>query len=57
VLTHRRLALGADPAETARQPRWHGDPFHLGDCIEAIHNRRDHALARTHPTREGPNLN
>jgi len=58
-LTHRRLALGADPAETARQPRWHGDPFHLGDCIEAIQDRRDHALRRTHPTRQGssPSLN
>ncbi len=53
-LTHRRLALGADPTETARQPRWHGDPFHLGDCIEAIQARRDHALQRTHPTRNGP---
>jgi hypothetical protein len=56
-LTHRRLALGANPAETARQPRWHGDPFHLGDCIEAIQTRRDDALTRTHPTREGPSLN
>ncbi len=56
-LADRRLALGADPAETARQPRWHGDPFHLGDCIEAIQTRRDHALRRTHPTREGPSPN
>ena len=31
-LTDRRLALGADPDETRNQPRWHGDPFHLGDC-------------------------
>ncbi len=56
-LTDRRLALGADPAETARQPRWHGDPLHLGDCIEAIQTRRDQALARTRPTRGGPSPN
>ena len=45
------LALGADPHETARQPRWHGDPAHLGDCIDATQARRDHALRRTNPTR------
>ncbi len=56
-LTDRRLALGADPTETARQPRWHGDPFHLGDCIEAIQTRRDHALTRTNPTRNSPSPN
>ena len=58
-LTHRRLTLGANPDETRNQPRWHGDPFHLGDCIEAIQHRRDQALQRTHPTRDrpSPNLN
>jgi hypothetical protein len=53
-LTNRRLDLGADPDETSRQPRWHGDPLHLGDCIEAIEARRDAALRRTNPTRDAP---
>ncbi len=53
-VTDRRLALGADPHETARQPRWHGDPLHLDDCITAIHSRRDAALQRTTPTRAAP---
>jgi hypothetical protein len=59
-LTQRRLALGADPHETSRQPRWHGDPAHLGDCIDAIQARRDRALRRTVPTTRSdpaPNLN
>lgn len=51
TLTQRRLHLGADPHETSRQPRWHGDPAHLGDCIDAIQARRDAALRRTIPTR------
>jgi hypothetical protein len=56
-LTTRRLALGANPTETSRQPRWHGDPLHLADCIDAILTRRAQALARTHPTRTGPSPN
>jgi hypothetical protein len=54
TLTRRRLALGADPDETARQPRWHGDPANLADCIDAILSRRRQALQRTHPTRGTP---
>ncbi len=54
LVTTRRLALGADPDETARQPRWHGDPLHLHDCITAIQSRRDAALQRTTPTRAAP---
>jgi hypothetical protein len=53
-LTDRRLALGANPTETSRQPRWHGDPLHLADCIQAILTRRRQALARTTPPRNGP---
>jgi hypothetical protein len=56
-LTARRLALGANPQETARQPRWTGDPAHLADCIDAIQARRDAALRRTRPTGAPPNLN
>ena len=53
-LTHRRLDLGADPHETARQPRWQGDPLHLADCLTAIQSRRHQALKRTTPTHYDP---
>ena len=53
-LAARRLALGADPDETGRQPRWQGDLLHLGDCIAALEARRDQALRRTHPTGAPP---
>ncbi len=54
TLAQRRLALGADPAETARQPRWHGDVLLLGDAIDAVLARRHLALRRTQPTKTPP---
>ena len=49
-LTQRRLHLGADPEETARMPRWQGDPLQLGYICDALISRRDAALQRTQPT-------
>ena len=49
-LTQRRLHLGADPHETARMPRWQGDPLQLAYICDALVTRRDNALQRTHPT-------
>ena len=49
-LTQRRLHLGADPHETARMPRWQGDPLQLHYICDALVTRRDNALQRTHPT-------
>ena len=47
ALEHRQSQLGLDLADPLRMPQWAGDPFHLGDCIEAIFSRRQLALRRT----------
>ncbi len=54
VLARRRLDLGADPDETARMPRWIGDPLDLGLALDALVSRRDQALRRTRPTTTPP---
>lgn len=50
TLEHRQSAVGIDPADPMRMPRWQGDPFQLTECIDAIFARREAALGRTRPT-------
>lgn len=47
ALARRRRALGADPDEPARMPRWRGDPLDLGLALDALVSRRRAGLART----------
>ena len=49
-LRERQRRHGIDVDSPLRASQWMNDPFHLGDVIAAVADRRDAALRRTVPT-------